>query len=158
MGFKVPEVTANSKAPLAAGEWNMDFKKFTSGVSSVQKTPYVQAVFTLDPEEEAVDADGEDWGKRQFFGETFYLTDKAMWRLKKFASNAEVEIPEAGEEFDSLKEYAAALTDAFEGVSVTVNTVIEKFYSEKNGDTDPDDEDTWTGRKATVNDLDDYVF
>lgn len=157
MGFKVPEVTATSKAPLAEGTWSMEFVKFTSGISKNKKTPFVQAMFRV-LDEDAVDDDGEPWGKRQFFGETFYLTDKAMWRLKKFASNAEVEIPEAGDEYDSLKEYAADLTDAFDGAEVQVTTVIEKFFSAKNGDADEDDEDTWTGRKATVNDLDDYVF
>lgn len=155
MGFKVPEVTANSKAPLAPGDWNMDFLKFTSGISKNKKTPFVQAVFTIDADEEAVDNDGEDWGKRHFYADTFYLTDKAMFRLKNFAAEAEVEIPEAGEEFDSLKEYAAALTDAFDGVSATLSTKVEKFYSEKNGDTDPDDERTWTGVKAVV---EEYTF
>lgn len=157
MGFKVPEVTAQSKAPLAEGVWDMEFLKFTSGTSSQKKTPYVQAVFKV-VDEEAVDADGEPWGKRQFFGETFYLTDKAMWRLKKFASNAGVEIPEAGDEYDTLKEYAADLTDAFEAATVTVTTIVEKFFSAKNGDADEDDESTWSGRKATAAELEDYRF
>jgi len=128
MGFKVPELTANTKAPLAEGKWDMRFVKFTSGESSQKKTPYVQAVWKV-LDEDAVDTEGEPY-KRNFFGDTFYLTENAMWRLKKFASEAEVEIPEAGEEYDSLAEYAADLTEAFNGLEATVETVLEEY--EKN--------------------------
>lgn len=128
MGFKVPELTAQTKAPLAAGEWEMRFVKFTSGESSKKKTPYVQAVWKVtDPE--AVDTEDEPY-KRNFFGDTFYLTEAAMWRIKKFASEAEVEIPEAGEEYDTLSEYAADLTEAFAGLEAVVTTALEEY--EKN--------------------------
>jgi hypothetical protein len=132
MGFKVPELTANSKAPLAEGDWDMKFVKFTSGESSQKKTPFVQAVFkVVDPE--AVDQDGEPY-KRNFYGDTFYLTPNAMWRLKKFASEAEVEIPDAGDEYDTLAEYAADLTEAFAGTEVVVSTELEEYES-KDGET-----------------------
>jgi hypothetical protein len=100
-------------------------------------------------DEEAVDTEGEPY-KRNLYGDTFYLTEAAMWRIKKFASEAEVEIPEAGEEYDSLAEYASDLTDAFSGLEGVVSTELEKFFSKKNGDTDENDEDTWTGLKAVV--------
>ncbi len=50
-----------------------------------------------------------------------------MWRLKKFASEAEVELPESGEEFDTLAEYAEALTEAFDGLEGTVEVDLESF-------------------------------
>lgn len=130
MGFKVPELTANSKAPLEEGTWEMKFSKFQSGLSSQKKTPYVQIVWKV-VDEEAVDTEGEPY-KRNFFGDTFYLTSKAMWRLKKLAEVAEVEIPEAGDEYDSLAEYASDLTDAFAGLEATVRTVLED-YEDKDG-------------------------
>lgn len=130
MGFKVPELTANSKAPLDAGEWEMQFVKFQSGESSQKKTPYVQAIFkVVDPD--AVDTEGEPY-KKNFYADTFYLTEAAMWRLKKFASEAEVEVPEAGEEYDSLAEYASELTDAFQGLEGVVTTDLEDF-TDKDG-------------------------
>lgn len=128
MGFKVPELTANSKAPLEEGQWEMRFVKFASGESSKKKTPYVQAVWKV-LDEDAVDTEGEPY-KRNFWGDTFYLTENAMWRLKNFASEAEVEIPEAGEEYDTLAEYAADLTDAFNGLEAVVTTELEAY--EKN--------------------------
>lgn len=130
MGFKVPQLTAQSKAPLAEGDWEVRFVKFQSGESSVKKTPYVQVIWKV-TDEEAVDTDGEPY-KKNFFGDTFYLTENAMWRLKKFASEAEVEIPEAGEEYDSLAKYAADLTDAFHGLEAVVTTVLED-YEDKDG-------------------------
>lgn len=151
MGFKVPELSANSKAPLDEGKWDARFVKFISGESSLRKTPYVQVVWKI-TDEEAVDVEGEAY-KRNLFGDTFYLTEAAMWRLKKFASEAEVEIPEAGDEYDSLAEYAADLTDAFGGVEATLTTTVEKYPSKADRDEagfDEDDEDTWTGRKAVT--------
>jgi hypothetical protein len=130
MGFKVPQLTAQSKAPLAEGDWEVRFVKFQSGESSVKKTPYVQVIWKV-TDEEAVDTEGEPY-KKNFFGDTFYLTENAMWRLKKFASEAEVEIPEAGEEYDTLAEYAADLTDAFHGLEAVVTTVLED-YEDKDG-------------------------
>lgn len=132
MGFKVPELTANSKAPLAEGEWEVKFVKFTSGESNVKKTPFVQAVFKV-VDEDAVDVEGEPF-KRNLYADTFYLTPNAMFRLKNFAAAAEVEIPEAGDEYDSLAEYAADLTDAFGGLEGTAVTVLEE-YTNKDGET-----------------------
>ncbi len=128
MGFKVPQLTANSKAPLAEGDWEMRFVKFTSGESTVKKTPYVQSVWKV-VDAEAENTEGEPY-KGNFFGDTFYMTDNAMWRLKKFASEAELEIPEAGEEYDTLAEYAAELTDIFSGVEAVLTIVLEEY--EKN--------------------------
>lgn len=127
MGFKVPELTAQSKAPLDEGLWEAKFVKFTSGESSQKKTPYVQLVLKV-VDEDAVDTEGEAY-KRNLFADTFYLTPNAMWRLKKFASEAGVEIPEAGEEYDSLKEYAEDLNDAFAGLEMTVATELEEYES-----------------------------
>lgn len=131
MGFKVPELTANTKAPLAEGSWEMRFVKFESGESSKKRTPYVQAVWKV-VDAEAVDTEDEPY-KRNFFGDTFYLTENAMWRIKNFASEAEVEIPEAGEEYDSLSEYASDLTEAFAGLEAVVTTELEEY--EKNDGT-----------------------
>ncbi len=150
MGFKVPELQANSKAPLDGGKWNMAFSKFSSGESTVKKTPFVQAVFKV-TDEDAVDLDGEPYGNRAFYGDTFYLTPAAMWRLKKFASEAGVDIPESGDEYDSLAEYASDLTDAFEGVEALVEVEVESYQTK----TDEDGEET--GRKAVVVD-DGYSF
>jgi len=143
IGFRVPELSANSKAPLAEGTWEMKFVKFTHGESSQKKTPFVQVVWKV-IDEEAVDSEGEPYN-RNFFGDTFYLTENAMWRIKKFASEAEVEIPESGEEYDSLAEYTSDLTDAFAGLE-GVLTVIHETYPKKGED--PDNEDEWTGLKA----------
>ncbi len=132
MGFKVPELTAQSKAPLAEGEWEVKFVKFTSGESSQKKTPYVQAVFKV-VDTDAVDTEGEAF-KRNLYADTFYLTPAAMWRLKNFATLAEVEIPEAGDEYDSLAEYAADLTDAFAGLEGVAVTTLEEYES-KDGET-----------------------
>src|SRR5688500_2083600 len=101
MGFKVPELTAQSRSPLAEGSWDMGVKSFKSGESSVKKTPFVQVVLRV--VEDAVDAEGEEY-KRDFYGDKFYLTPNAMWRLHKFASEAGVELPDAGEDFDSVGE------------------------------------------------------
>lgn len=125
MGFKVPELTSNSKAPLDRGAWDMQVKTFKHGESSVKKTPFVQVVFKV-VDESAVDTEGEPY-KRDFYGDTFYLTPNAMWRLKKFVSEAGVELPEAGEEYDSLADYAADLTDAFSGLEGTVEVDLETF-------------------------------
>ncbi len=130
MGFKVPELTASTKLPLDKGSWDMVFKKFVSGESSVKKTPFVQAIFKV-VDEEAVDTEGNAY-KRDFYADTFYLTPNAMWRLKKFASEAEVEIPAAGDEYDDLAEYAQDLTDAFEGLEATVEVDLES-YEDKEG-------------------------
>lgn len=132
MGFKVPELTANSKAPLTEGKWEMQFVKFQSGESSQRKTPFVQAIFKVtDPE--AVDTEGEPY-KRNFYADTFYLTSAAMWRLKNFAAEAEVELPEAGDEYDSLAEYASDLTDAFQGLEGVVTTGLEEFTDKDGND------------------------
>jgi hypothetical protein len=131
MGFKVPELTANSKAPLAEGKWEVRFVKFQSGESSVKKTPYVQAIFKV-TDEDAVDTEGEPY-KRNLYADTFYLTSNAMYRLKNFATLAEVEIPEAGDEYDSLAEYAADLTEAFSGLEGVV-TVVHETYENKDGE------------------------
>lgn len=145
MGFKVPNLTAQSKAPIAAGDWEMKFVKFASGESSQKKTPYVQVVWkVVDPE--AVNTEGDPY-KGNFFGDTFYLTEAAMWRIKKFASEAEVEIPEAGDEYDSLAEYAADLTDAFGGLEAVVTTEVESYQ------TKDDSEGEETGRKAVTADI-----
>lgn len=149
MGFKVPELTANTKAPLAEGAWDMRFVKFTSGESSQKKTPFVQAIFKV-VDSDAVNTEGEAY-KGNFYGDTYYLTEKAMWRLKKFASEAEVEIPEAGEEYDTLAEYASDLSDAFDGLEGTVSVVIEKYATKADRDEpdfDENNEATWSGRKA----------
>lgn len=126
MGFKVPELTAQSKAPLDKGTWEVRFKKFVSGESSVKKTPFVQAIFKV-VDEDAVDTEGNAY-KRDFYGDTFYLTPNAMWRLKKFASDAGVEeLPSAGDEYDTLAEYATDLTEAFDGLEGTVEVDLETF-------------------------------
>lgn len=138
MGVKVPEMTAQSNSPLDQGEWDVKFVKFQSGASSVKKTPFVQAIFKV-VDEEAVDTDGEPY-KKNLYADTFYLTPAAMWRLKKFASEAEVEIPAAGDEYDSWADYATELTDAFAGLEGTVVTELEDF-------TDKDDNER---QKAVV--------
>lgn len=138
MGFKVPELTAQSKAPLDKGQWEVRFVKFQSGESSQKKTPYVQAIFKV-VDEDAVDTEGNKYN-RNLYADTFYLTPAAMWRLKKFASEAEVEIPDAGEEYDTLTEYASDLTDAFAGLEGVLTTDLEDF-------TDKDDNDR---QKAVV--------
>lgn len=133
MGFKVPELKANSKAPLEAGTWDMEFQKFVAGVSSQKKTPFVQAIFKVtDPE--AVDTAGEPYGKRPFYGDTFYLTEPAMFRIHNFASDAGVDLGELDDEYSSVKEYAAAVTELFDGVEVAVETEIED-YEKKDGST-----------------------
>lgn len=132
MGFKVPELKAASKSPLAEGVWEVEFKKFTSGVSAKKKTPFVQAVFKV-TDEDAVDTDGEAY-KRDLYADTFYLTEAAMWRIKKFASEAEIEIPDAGDEFDSLADYAKALSEAFGGLSGTVEVEHEEFEDKDGND------------------------
>ena len=130
MGFKVPELQAQSKSPLDKGTWDMRFKKFVHGESSVKKTPFVQAIFKV-VDEDAVDVEGNAY-KRDFYADTFYLTPNAMWRLKNFASTAEVEVPGSGEEFDSLADFAEALTDAFDGLEGTVEVDLET-YEDKDG-------------------------
>lgn len=137
MGFKVPELTANSKSPLDRGEWEVRFVKFQAGESSVKKTPYVQAIFKV-VDEDAVDTEGEPF-KRNLYADTFYLTSNAMFRLKNFAAEAEVEIPHAGDEYETLAEYAADLTEAFAGLEGSVVTDLEDF-------TDKDDNE----RQKTV--------
>ena len=132
MGFKVPELTAQSKSPLDKGTWEAQFSKFVSGESSQKKTPYVQVVLKI-VDEDAVDTEGNPY-KRNLFGDTFYLTPAAMWRLKKFASEADVEIPDAGEEYETLSEFASDLTEAFSGMDLLVVTDLEEYES-KDGDT-----------------------
>ena len=125
MGFKVPELTAQSRAPLDKGAWDMRFKTFKHGESSQKKTPFVQAVFKV-VDEDAVDTEGNAY-KKDFYADTFYLTPNAMWRLKKFASEAGVELPEAGDEYDSLADFAQDLTEAFDGLEGTVEVDLESF-------------------------------
>lgn len=133
MGFKVPELKANSREPLAPGEWEMEVSKFVSGVSSQKKTPFVQVIFKV-TDEEAVDTSGEEY-KRPFYGDKFYLTEKAMFRIHNFASAAGVDLDEVGDEFDSIKEYAVALTDAFKGAEAVVTTDLRDYEDSKTGET-----------------------
>lgn len=133
MGFTVPELTAQSKAPLEKGVWEGRITKFQSGESSKKKTPFVQVLFAI-TDEDAVDTEGEPFGKRTFYGDTFYLTSAAMFRLKNFALEAGVEIPDAGEEFDSLKDYAAALTELFSGIDVDLTVEHEEYVDKDDND------------------------
>lgn len=137
MGVIVPEMTAGSKAPLAAGEWEVRVDKFVAGESSKKKTPYVQLVLSV-LDEEAEDAEGEPYGKRKLYADTFYLTPAAMWRLKKFlvedAGVDDGDIPSAGAEYESWGEYASALTDFVQGLEGTVVTSLETY--EANDGTD----------------------
>lgn len=132
MGFKVPELTAQSKAPLAAGQWEVKFAKFVFGTNADKTKDYVQPTFKV-VDEDAVDTEGETY-KRNLYGDRFWLTSAAMWRLKNFAEELEVEIPEAGEEYDSIGEYAAALTEAFDGLEGTVGTSLEDYVDKDNND------------------------
>jgi len=145
MGFVVPDLSGSTQQPLAAGQWEVRFVKFASGESTVKKTPYVQPVWKV-TDEDAVDIDGEPY-KRNLYGDSFWLSEKAAWRLKKFADSAGVELPEKDTEYDSLAEYAADLTELFEGLEGLAVTEVERYARKED---DPDDEDNWTGVKAVV--------
>lgn len=133
MGFKVPELTAQSKAPLDKGTWEVRFNKFFHGSNAAKDKDYVQPTFKV-TDADAVDTDGEPY-KRLVYGDRFWLTSNAMWRLKNFAEELEVEIPEAGEEFDSIGEYAGALTEQFSGLEGTISTDLEDYDAEVDGET-----------------------
>jgi hypothetical protein len=124
MGFKVDfGGTSDDKkfedkkfALLEEGTHTATFLKFESGLSSQKGTPYIRPVFTgvLD----AQDTDGNEWPEsKQVWSDwetlTFYITEKAMWRLKKLASELGVELPDAEEEFDSFGEFVEEMNEAF---------------------------------------------
>lgn len=131
IGFIVPEISANTNEPLANGTWAATFVKFESGLSSVKKTEFVQPVFKVtDPE--AVRIDGEAF-KGQVWGDKFWLSEKAMYRIKKFMADAGADMPESGEEFDSLADYAAALTEQLQGSEVELVIEGYRVHSEDEG-------------------------
>ena len=141
MGFTVPEIVANNFEPLANGTWNATFVKFESDLSSVKKTPYVQPVFKMD-DPEAVRIDGEPF-KGNVWGEKFWLSEKAMFRVKKFFEDAGAEMPESGEQFDTLADYAAALTEQLQGTEVRLVVEGYRVHSEDE-DLEPEDQRKYT--------------
>lgn len=121
---------SGARGVLPEGAYVVRLTKFEHGESSVKKTPYVQPVYTL--VEDAEDSLGNSWGKRKLFGDKMYLTPNALWRLKNFASTAGVELPDDEVEYESYAEFAAELTDLFEG-DYTGEVEVDEY--EKNGDT-----------------------
>lgn len=122
MGFKVDWGTnsddSSSVGKLAEGRYEAELLKFESGTSSQKGTPFVRPVFgnLVD----AVDVDGNEWPNKWKVNTdrselTFWLSPKAMWRLKKFASDFGVELPDEDAEFDSLEEFAEILGELFAG-------------------------------------------
>ena len=76
--------------PLPPGTYRARVKKYTTGVSSQKKTPYVEMIFGgFQPE---ADVDQEAWGRwntgerlaKAELSEEFYITDSALFRLKDF--------------------------------------------------------------------------
>ncbi len=120
MGFVVPDLTGTARAPLAPGNWEAAFVKFTSGTNQVGDKEYVQPVWKV-TDDDAVDTSGEPF-KRQVWGDRFWLTAAAGWRLKKFAEEAGAKLPDTGEQFESVADYASELTEVFAGTEATLTT------------------------------------
>lgn len=134
MGFKVDfGGNDNDNKPHSMAEegtYTADLLGFKPGLSPQKGTPFIRPVFgnfdgLLDTEGKELPNSWKvdvDWGVL-----TFYITPTAMWKLKKFASDLGVELPDGETEYDSLEDYAEEMSDAFEGsYSVTVSHVPDR--------------------------------
>lgn len=121
MGFKVEysaSDSGSSKALLEEGAYTATLYKFESGTSANKGTPFIRPMFNN--VQDAYDTDGNEWSPKMnaFVSRddyTFWITPGSMWRLKRFASELGVELPEDDTEYDSLEEFAAEMLEAFEG-------------------------------------------
>lgn len=118
-----------SKAPIAEGTWDAVVTKWVKGNSSKKETPFVQPIFKIT--EEAEDVDGNPY-KRPVYGENFYITEKAVWRLKKFVSDSGLELSGdefEGESFDEIAEVLAEeLTELYSNTDFVINTELEDSW------------------------------
>lgn len=131
MGIKV-ELSAQSREPLAKGTWEVKLVKFDSGLSSNKQTPFVQPVFKV-LDEDAVRIDGEKFGGN-LWGDQYWVTGAALYRLKEFTEALGGELPGEGEEFDTIAEYAQELTNEFAGTTGTVTTDLESYVDKNEND------------------------
>lgn len=134
MGIKI-ELSAQNRDPLAPGEWEATLVKFEHGKSGNKKTPFVQPVFKV-TDEDAVRVVKTDDGeyetseepfKGNLWGDNFWLTPGALFRLKEFLEQLGSELPGEGEEVESEVEYAEMLNDMVGGTDLTVLTELEEF-------------------------------
>lgn len=130
MGIKI-ELSANSREPLSPGQWQATLTKFEHGKSSVKETPFVQPVFKM-TDEDAVRQDGEPF-KGNVWGDKYWVTSGALFRLKEFVDALGSELPGEGTEVEGEAEYAEMLTDALSGTDVTITTGLRPY--EKDGET-----------------------
>ena len=118
-----------SKAPIAEGKWDAVVTKWVKGNSSKKETPYVQPIFKIT--EEAEDVDGNAY-KRPVYGENFYITAAAVWRLKNFVSDAGLQLSGdefEGETFDEIAEILAEeLTELFKDSDFVITTELEDSW------------------------------
>lgn len=112
MGFKVNfRGEGNSKSPLAEGTWEVSFKKFDTWVSQNNNQVFKAVFVVTDPD--AVDTEGNSYTKRWVSSDLF--NDQAMWKFKRFASEAGIELPDDEVEYDDAAEFIESLNDLFEG-------------------------------------------
>ena len=130
MGIKL-ELSAQSREPLDAGTWEAKLVKFDSGESSNKHTPFVQPVFKV-LDEDAVRTDGETF-TGNLWGDKYWVTPAALFRLKQFMEEFGSEFPEDAE-YDTIGELAAELTETLAGTEVTVVTGREDYVDKNDED------------------------
>lgn len=123
-----------SKAPLDAGTWEVVLAEVNTGESSQKKTPYVELVWKV-TDEDAVKTDGAS-AKNSRVWDTYYMSEKALWRVQKVASalGVELDFPETGEV--DVSEVQSVVAEAFrDAVGDSANVVTElRDYTNKNGE------------------------
>lgn len=119
MGIRVHLSASGTRHPLAPGEWAAIVSEIGHGESSQKKTPYVQVVWKV-TDEDAVDTEGGAFKGRVW--DTYYLTEKSIWRLKKTASALGVDLGNEDADYDSLADFAEEIADAFRGEEAVLVT------------------------------------
>lgn len=130
MGIKV-ELSAQSREPIADGKWQVKLVKFDSGESTQKNTPFVQPVFKV-LDEDAVRTDGEKF-TGNLWGDKYWVTPNALFRLKAFVEAMGGELAE-GAEYDTIGEMAQDLTNDFAGTEGVVYTSLEDYVDKDDND------------------------
>lgn len=124
---------------LAPGKYTADLLKFEAGQNKDRDKYYVQAVFGN--VEGGVDLEDNDFGSRKVWSQYFWLTSKAMWVLRKFASGAGVELPKGVVDFEDERELAEQFHAFFTETSDTFEITVEV---DENRNKNTDNEVTYT--------------
>lgn len=115
-----------SRAPLDAGKWEVVLTEVKTGESSQKKTPFVELTWTV-TDADAVKTDGASATKSRLW-DTYYLSEKAFYRIQKVASalGVDLNLPTEGEADVTAEDLAEAFLAAV-GDEATLETELESF-------------------------------